>query len=64
MKTKTKIELILTPQEKDDLENAIWLETRECLEMLKKEEGEKEEKKETNRMIKSLDRVMAQLLQQ
>ena len=64
MKTKTKIELILTPQEKDDLENAIWLETRECLEMLKKEEGEKEEKKETNRMIKSLDRVISQLLQQ
>ena len=64
MRTKTKIELILTPQEKDDLENAIWLETRECLEMLKKEEGEKEEKKETNRIIKSLDRVISQLLQQ
>ena len=65
-----KIELTLTPQEKDDLQHATWLETGEYLKMLKKREGEyisdirENEKKEIVRMIKSLDEVMTQLINQ
>ena len=65
-----KIELTLMPQEKDDLQHAIWLETGEYLKMLKKREGEyisdmrKDEKNEIVKMIKSLDKAMAQLMNQ
>ena len=65
-----KIELTLTPQEKDDLQHAIWIETREYIKALKKKGAEyisdmrENEKKEIVRMIKSLDEVMTQLINQ
>lgn len=56
-----KITLTLTSKEKADLEHTIWLETHEFKKMLR---GNSEEKKIGIKMVKMLDKVMNQLLNQ